>query len=549
MMRPARAMPLSTLVVAALAAGAAAVAWRFLTFSGFSNDHYVQVARGWQMLRGAWPVRDFVDPGMPLTYALSAAARMLFGPQIGSEFALTALGFGIGAGATAWAALRLTRPAALAVVAVAAEILIYPRTYSYPKMLVYGLACAAIAGLAAEPSRRRLVAAGVLIAAVFLLRHDHGLYVAAACAVAVAIASRAPRAALARVATMAGVALACVAPWAIAVQLHGGLVPYFETGLAFSRREADVSLLRAWPRFDVAGALTSPGNAAAWLYYLAYALPLVCVILAWRRAWRGTEGWRGEAAAVTALACLSLAVARGFLRDPLDARLPDVAVPLCLLGTWAMGAAWTRPSRSVAGAALAALLLVPTAAAAWRVGDVRSRLDDAGMLDGWNAVVSNAGDLAAELSQRQRDVERTPTRVSAVLVPFFHYVERCTVPSDRLLVTGAYADVFVAADRGFAGGLVSYQEGFFASEADQRLTLARLARERVPFAVRIGGAEAVFVRDFPLVAAWVDANFRPLVDVPVPGEEGIRIVVDRRLVPSGTDGATGWPCFRTAPPS
>jgi hypothetical protein len=219
-------------------------------------------------------------------------------------------------------------------------------------------------------------------------------------------------------------------------------------------------------------------------------------------------------------------------------------VPLCLLGTWAVSVAWTRPSRSVAGAVLAASLLVPTAAAAWRIGDVHSRLDDAGLLDDWEAVVSNAADVTLELSQRQRDVVRTPTRVTAALVPFFHYVERCTAPSDRLLVTGAYADVFIAADRGFAGGMVSYQEGFLSSPADQQLTLARLARQRVPFVLRIGGADAVFVRDFSQVAGWVDAHFTPMADVPVPGEEAVRVLVDGRLTPMGRDAATGWPCFR-----
>ena len=51
-----------------------ALAWRVLAFSGFTNDHYIHLARAQQVVLGAWPVRDFVDPGMPLMYLASAAA-------------------------------------------------------------------------------------------------------------------------------------------------------------------------------------------------------------------------------------------------------------------------------------------------------------------------------------------------------------------------------------------------------------------------------------------------------------------------------------------
>jgi hypothetical protein len=50
-------------VIAAAVAAFASASWRFLSFSGFNNDHYVHVARAYQILLGEWPVRDFVDPG------------------------------------------------------------------------------------------------------------------------------------------------------------------------------------------------------------------------------------------------------------------------------------------------------------------------------------------------------------------------------------------------------------------------------------------------------------------------------------------------------
>ena len=58
--REPRAYALSGPVVAvALGLFAATLAWRFLTFTGFSNDHYAHLALAQQMLLGDRPVRDF----------------------------------------------------------------------------------------------------------------------------------------------------------------------------------------------------------------------------------------------------------------------------------------------------------------------------------------------------------------------------------------------------------------------------------------------------------------------------------------------------------
>ena len=59
-------------VAAAVAAFAATLGWRFVTFTGFTNDHYVHLALAQQLLMGERPVRDFIDSGWPLTYLLSA---------------------------------------------------------------------------------------------------------------------------------------------------------------------------------------------------------------------------------------------------------------------------------------------------------------------------------------------------------------------------------------------------------------------------------------------------------------------------------------------
>ena len=69
------------MVAAAAAMFVVTVVWRFLTFTGFTNDHYAHLALAQQLLLGDRPIRDFSDPGWPLAYVLSAAAWQFAGSQ------------------------------------------------------------------------------------------------------------------------------------------------------------------------------------------------------------------------------------------------------------------------------------------------------------------------------------------------------------------------------------------------------------------------------------------------------------------------------------
>ena len=42
-------------VSAAIGIALLTAAWRFLTFSGFNNDHYIYLAGAQQMVLGEWP--------------------------------------------------------------------------------------------------------------------------------------------------------------------------------------------------------------------------------------------------------------------------------------------------------------------------------------------------------------------------------------------------------------------------------------------------------------------------------------------------------------
>ena len=71
---------------------------------------------------------------------------------------------------------RLSGSLAIALLVTVFEVLIFPRSYSYPKMLVYGAGAWVMLGLARQPSRRRIVVTAFAVAVAFLFRHDHGLF-------------------------------------------------------------------------------------------------------------------------------------------------------------------------------------------------------------------------------------------------------------------------------------------------------------------------------------------------------------------------------------
>lgn len=523
-----------------------ALVWQVLTFNGFPNDHYFHVARARQMLLGAWPIRDFVDPGASLQYVVSAISRWWFGDRIAAELFVVALGVAVGAAATVVAASWLARSTIVGVVVALLEILASPRSYSYPKMLLYGLAGCAIVAVTAHATRARLLLAAGLTAVAFLMRHDHGLFIGAASAAAILLSAPGVTESVKRLSLYAVGVAALLAPWAVWVQYYQGLVPYFRMGIGVSRREADISLMRHLPRLQPFDGLTTE-NAHAWLFYLFWSLPLICVALAGYRRLTQRERWAGELAAVAGIALLALALDATFLRNPLETRLADATVPAALLGAWLAGLVSTIPLRTAIGVSArtaAAVVLIGTTVAIWRLGDVNGKLDEAGVFDDWDHVREHTRLLLAVIKRPDMEVRKFPSRVSAGLVPFFHYLARCTLPTDRLLVSGSYPDVFVLARRGFAGGQVAFVEALYASDADQALTLSRMRHESVPFVLLVRDEQAAFAGSFPRILAYIDEAYQPMTDVSIAGMQGVRVLVERQRRPTGVDFNTGWPCYR-----
>lgn len=328
-----------SLHLAAAAAFVVTALLRFASFVGLPNDHFLYLAPAQQMLLGELPSRDFVDPGTPLMYAASAVAQLVAGPPHFAEMLLVSIAFGLAAALTVYAAFRASGLLAIAVLVTAVEVALFPRTYHYPKLLMYAAAVLAMWRYVAAPSMSRAAALAGCVVVAFLFRHDHGVYLGAAGLAAVAGARPGWRDAAWRTAQYAAFVALFVSPYLLYVEATTGLGAHVASGLVYSRVEAERTRLLA-PRFDL-DRIMSHDNARVWLFYTFHLLPVVALAVVSRRMVRDeSEAARADAAHILPLAILAMAVNVAWLRDPLQARLPDVAVPACVLASWLVPRAW-----------------------------------------------------------------------------------------------------------------------------------------------------------------------------------------------------------------
>jgi hypothetical protein len=300
------------------------------------------------------------------------------------------------------------------------------------------------------------------------------------------------------------------------------------------------------PPFDRTTSLFAQGNSEVGLFYLFYALPVTCLILVGIRAASGRGRWIGESAGVAALAIMTIVMNLVFLRTPLAARLPDAAAPAALLGSWLIGLAWQPPTAAARRAAvtLSVLVLLAATTAVVVVARVPGELNRAGILNRQGAIQERIDDLTVRLQKTMPEGSQIPSRNSEALMPFYGYVQRCSSPSDRLVMTGLSPDVFVLANRGFAGGQMAFRPAFYTTPVDQRRALTRMRSQSVPFVIVALEEEGGFRGDLPLVAAYVDEHYEPMTEIAVPDTRGLRVYVERGRTAVGRDRATGWPCFR-----
>ena len=98
-----------------------------LTRPSFPNDHFDHLSKARQVLHGEYPVRDFFDPGRPLTIALSAAALVLSHDTLVGEAMLTMGAIALAVALVFELTLRLTGSAPWACWAAGCTLAIEPR--------------------------------------------------------------------------------------------------------------------------------------------------------------------------------------------------------------------------------------------------------------------------------------------------------------------------------------------------------------------------------------------------------------------------------------
>lgn len=430
----------------------------FINFNQLHNDHFVMIARAFQVNGGAWPVRDFADPGMPLAYLLPAALMRVFGATVLPEVVLQTALFAATVGITFFLARRVSGSLLLALALTGAVVAMAPRLYNSSKVLMQAGALAAGWWYARDPRPGRMAMLGAVAGVAFLFRHDYVVYITGAAVPLVAVARRARIREMARdFGAYAGTAALFILPWLGYVQWSGGIGEYWRSALRFSAAE---------------GARTLRWALALPVFLL---VPLAALALA-RRGTRAVGGAHLVFAGV-----FVLLVDAVLLRDGSEARVPDVVTSTAIVAAAVLGAL-PRPAITAIGAAVLAAVI-----AWWPL---------AWPLPPKEGVVKAADSVVARIESWSPGV----FPVSG-FVPVTDYLQRCTAPATRVLVVDFAPQIPVFARRPFAGGTPVWLPNYYQHESDVRRALRWLNRETVGAILMMDG-EAAFSESWPAVAGY-----------------------------------------------
>ena len=208
-----------------LAVFAGTFLFRFLTVD-FPNDHFAHLSRARQILLGDVPLRDFFDAGFFLQNYLSSAAQLLFGYNLFGEAILTIAFVAFGTMLVFHLSAQLSGSRWIAAAATLLTVISFPRLYSYPKVFLYVSAIGLAWLYARRGSRVTIGLMAALTAVAFLLRHDHGLYIAVMLVFFLSLREWGGAQLWRRLGLYAGVTAVLLLPFAAFVQATTGLVPY-----------------------------------------------------------------------------------------------------------------------------------------------------------------------------------------------------------------------------------------------------------------------------------------------------------------------------------
>jgi len=547
------------------------------SFAGLTDDHFFYLVRGWQILFGDLPVRDFVDHGAPLYYYVAYAVQEIFGRGTLSEIVFSTTILSAAAVGTFWLATVASGWIPVGLLAAMFHIWLAPRFYNYPKVLVYVVAIPLIWSFIDRPrtSTRFWIALVTVIG--FLLRHDHGAFVAATMAVALlSMRDLTWRQRFRHAAIYGALVLALATPYLLFIQRNGGVGVYFRQASAWAERDR-VREPVVWPGlFDnpdgVSDAARQGGpitravatvrdNRVAWIYYIEIALPLVALLLLAVSSDAFRPTWPHARSKLVTVAALAAVLDAGFLRSSLAARLADPSVPIVIVLAWLVVAIAVGFSRggpvnaasvgpAKAGHYVLRVVALPVTALIVVViylsvsADLYDRLDSAGMTDRFGKAFERVGYIARQKREEWSLLSWMTRSDRPDLVTLSLYVNACTAPTDRVLVQAYMPQVLALARRAFAGGHADLRPGFFKTEEAQRLVIQRLQTQSVPIILlETGDSLGEFRKSFPLVTAYIDQHYDIAATRIFDTRFGVTLLARRELKPEGTWEPLGWPCF------
>jgi hypothetical protein len=231
---------------------AAAFVFYLSAATDLSDDHFMHVVWGRQILKGRLFVRDMAVLGMPLQSALSALSEWLIGYRLLSTALIFSTAFAVGAVLIFSIARRASNSIAIGLIAAVLQVIASPRTYSYPKVAVYALGIALVWRYIDNPSRRNAVLLGTAVGVAFYLRHDHGLYLGIITVAALILRhARESLLGVRRLLVVSAVSFVAIVPYLVWIQAHWGVTSYVSDLRAFATREYQQNRFDQWPRWPL----------------------------------------------------------------------------------------------------------------------------------------------------------------------------------------------------------------------------------------------------------------------------------------------------------
>jgi hypothetical protein len=283
-------------------------------------------------------------------------------------------------------------------------------------------------------------------------------------------------------------------------------------------------------------------EAAAFMFYVAYALPLLAAAILIRR-WRSLN--RVHAAVAAGAAAMIVGYDAIILREPLTVRVPDLAAIVAILGAWCtaqlLDLRWSDArgrTRRVVAAAVFAVPLAAAAVSAAVVGEAGSQIESA-RLDRGPAAMFERGTSVATSDHEWPWAKRWP---SGELPDAIRYVAACTKADDKLFVPWFAPEYYFFTRRGFAGGHALLWAPSFSSAQDQAQIVGRLRAEQPPLAI-VNEAERLKLEQvYPAINAYMLERYRTVGSWVAEGGSSITILARRGWGEQSTYGPGAWPC-------